>query len=245
MRFILYTILGIVPSLLWLGYFRKKDYISPEPWGRLIVIMVLGAVSVIAAGFIEAVAFGITGISDTDNVLGLLGTHTFFVGFIEEGVKFLVVYLFVFFSPEFNEPVDGLIYATASAIGFSHAENALYASSFGLGNFMLRALLATLGHIMFSSIWGYELGRYRYDRRGQGKVLILSIFVAALAHGIYNTLVSIDYLLIAGMAFVFIFLWRFISVYYKRAIKRSLILYQQKGRERREALASVHREPMK
>ena len=48
------------------------------------------------------------------------------IGPREEIAKFLAVRLFVYRNKEFNEPLDGIIYAAAAALGFASLENMLY-----------------------------------------------------------------------------------------------------------------------
>src|SRR5687767_10021110 len=47
-------------------------------------------------------------------------------GLIEESIKLLVVVSAVFWRADFDEPVDGLVYATAAALGFTFGEDWRY-----------------------------------------------------------------------------------------------------------------------
>ena len=44
-------------------------------------------------------------------------------GFTEELFKFLVVRTTIYKSPYFDEPIDGLVYSSAAALGFASLEN--------------------------------------------------------------------------------------------------------------------------
>lgn len=107
------------------------------------------------------------------------------VGFGEELVKLLAVYLAVYSAKHFDEPVDGMIYAIAAGIGFSVVENVLYISSFGLAIAPLRAVIASLAHASFSGIAGYYLGRAKFSLQPTAEAA-RGLFVAAFLHGAYD-----------------------------------------------------------
>ena len=61
-------------------------------------------------------------------LLGLpsaLVSYTLVVGLVEEGAKILAVGGFARRRKEFDEPVYGIVYASAAAIGFASVENKL------------------------------------------------------------------------------------------------------------------------
>src|SRR5213593_3523060 len=123
----------------------------------------------------------------------------------EEVMKYVVVSSRVRDDPAFNEPVDGMIYMSAAAIGFSAGENVVYIANtyFGLlgdttkpgvalaliNAFLvtapLRALLSTIGHITWSGITGWFLSRHHLEK-GSGRMLIGGILLAASFHTAYN-----------------------------------------------------------
>jgi hypothetical protein len=113
------------------------------------------------------------------------------VGLSEEGSKLAAVAWLAGRRPEFDEPVDGIVYACASALGFAAVENAKY---FALGRLSgaviaLRSLVTVPAHMFFSAIWGYALGQLLVSRRSR---VALFVAAAALAHGTYDALLSIE-----------------------------------------------------
>src|SRR5262249_48826984 len=103
--------------------------------------------------------------------------------------KFLVVRLWIYRRPEFDEPIDGIVYASAAALGFASLENALYVLDFrGHGVrwalLLSRAFLAVPGHVLFSSMWGYALGRAGFRPYPVAAMVV----AAALLHGSYDFL---------------------------------------------------------
>src|SRR5437867_5628603 len=123
----------------------------------------------------------------------------------EEVMKYVVVSSRVRGDPAFNEPVDGMIYMSTAAIGFSAGENAVYILNtyFGLvgdatrpgvalaliNAFLvtapLRAFLSTIGHITWSGITGWFLSRH-YLEQGSGRMLVGGILLAAGIHTAFN-----------------------------------------------------------
>ncbi|MCU1278374.1 MAG: hypothetical protein JWM53_1920, partial [bacterium] len=112
------------------------------------------------------------------------------IGPCEEISKFLAVRLFVYRNKEFNEPLDGIIYAAAAALGFASLENVLYVIDWHTGHVQwaalgIRSLLALPGHVIFATTWGYALGRQKFDPSYRVWPMVA---LAALLHGLYDFL---------------------------------------------------------
>jgi RsiW-degrading membrane proteinase PrsW (M82 family) len=112
------------------------------------------------------------------------------IGPCEEISKFLAVRLFVYRNREFNEPLDGIIYAAAAALGFASLENVLYVIDWHTlhlhwGMLGVRSLLALPGHVIFATTWGYALGRQKFDPTYRVWPMVLA---AAGLHGLYDFL---------------------------------------------------------
>jgi RsiW-degrading membrane proteinase PrsW (M82 family) len=182
---------SLVPGMFWLWYFNRYDVGDKEPLGKLGLCMAAGALAVIPALIWEA---PFRDLLQSSRSLGIqLGLSFLVVGLGEEFFKLAAVYLSVFRSRHFNEPMDGIIYAIAAGIGFSVVENVLYISAFGLVVAPLRGTVASLAHIAFSGLAGFFLGRARFSNTPWVQAA-LGLAAAALAHGLY------DFLLITHLA---------------------------------------------
>lgn len=168
-------LLAVAPSLFIFLYLYRKDRYEPEPLRLVIWIFFLGTVAVIPAAFIE-----------------LLFPSGIFVSavvapVVEEAIKFLVVFLTIYRNPEFDEPVDGIVYAMAAGLGFATLENILYVLEGGLMVGIVRAIASVPGHVVFSCIWGFALGTAKFrpeeDRTG---IILVGLAGAILMHGIFN-----------------------------------------------------------
>ena len=152
--------LALAPALFWLWVFIRRDR-NPEPAWLLVRTFLWGAAMVIPAGLLEA------------GIESALGTTVMFllVGLIEETAK-LIAASNVLKHHEFDEPIDGLVYATAATLGFATLENALYMLEGGAGLILLRGPISTLGHILFAGAWGYALGLRKFPKTKQRLAVI-------------------------------------------------------------------------
>lgn len=91
-----------------------------------------------------------------------------------------------FRSKHFDEPYDGVVYASASALGFAALENAIllrgHPEAGALG--IARALLSLPAHVFFACMWGYALGRARQTKQpGAGFPFLFTLALGG--HGLY------------------------------------------------------------
>lgn len=186
---ILAWILGFIPGVAWLWYVYRKDIYEPEPLGWLILLFVLGALSVFPVGAIEGWVSNQMGISGQYSIVEAAKVSWFIAGFIEELAKLAIVIAVVSYRKTLDEPMDGIVYASAVALGFASAENVLYINKFGNIVILFRAPLSTLGHLLFSSIWGYAIGNARFDRKHRMSLLGKGFLLSAFFHGLYDFLI--------------------------------------------------------
>ena len=150
------------------------------------------------------------------------GTTAMFVtvGLIEESAK-LIAASSMLKHREFDEPIDGLVYACAAALGFATLENALYMLQGGAGLILLRGPITTLGHILFSGAWGYALSLRRFSN--QRWVVRRALLLAAALHTAFNFLLlgagsaaGLEWLLLP-FAGLMVLMWRLMNAYYRGA----------------------------
>jgi len=134
------------------------------------------------------------------------------VGPLEEGTKALMAYLIVFRWKEFDEPIDGFVYAAAIALGFASLENFYNLPDLGWRSQLARTLALPITHTLFSAIWGFGAAHARFAvppglRRKGWQIGTLVLGMAA--HGLYDYLIFAFQatLITSGIALV---LWVFI-----------------------------------
>ena len=187
--------IALAPGIFWLWYFNSRDKYEPEPLSLVVRMFLLGIVAAAIAFFIE-------------NQVAAYLPGLIFVGLavpvIEELLKFSMVGLFMYRNTEFDEPMDGIVYATATALGFATLENIVYvldipsiSSLFITGT--LRAILSVPAHALFAIIWGYALGiaKFMPDTGRKGTVIAGGLLLGITVHCIFNFLLEQQY---AGLA---------------------------------------------
>ena len=191
---IIAIVLGLLPGFAWLLFYLREDP-NPEPKRLIALAYVNGA----AFAFL---ALGVQLISQSVLVrygIPILGTVAFILfAIIEEVLKFAAAYTAIHRRPEFDEPIDAMIYMVTAALGFATVENIgvvaaptgdtlLLANVFQLITF--RFVGATLLHALTSGIVGYHWahGIARFGRAGWH--LAGGILVASILHAIFNLII--------------------------------------------------------
>lgn len=188
MSVLLFLITAFIPGFLWLWYFYRKDEYEPEPIRMVAFIFFLGMLTVIPAGILEVyIQPYLTTFADEGTTLYHFLDTFFIVGPVEEFLKFYVVFKFAYQHHEFDEPLDGIIYGSAAALGFASLENLVYMLTHGWAVIILRGVLSTLGHVLFASFWGFALGLARFETPDRRAFIILMGLLAAIGtHALYD-----------------------------------------------------------
>lgn len=166
----LWGALGLLLSTgVWLWVLRRYDRLKPEPIKVLLWVGLLGGfLSIVPAIVCNSLAShflgmgGFIGNASRKISLPLALASAVFIGINEETWKFLATLRLVRKLPEFDEPIDGMIYAMTVALGFAAIENVEYMARFGPGVLVSRFLLSIPIHLACGAIWGYGLARARF-----------------------------------------------------------------------------------
>lgn len=218
--------LGFAPGIFWLWFFYKKDKYEPEPRQLIMKMFFWGMVSVIPAIFLEMPFRG------SVFLLTVIGAPL-----VEELVKFMVVRQGVYHHAEFNEPMDGVVYGVAAALGFASAENALYlldayfvpgdvltdADPFSalMTVFILRALLSVPGHALWGAIWGYALGCAKCRPNQKNGTVAGAVLLAMGFHALFNFLLTEAVFMAAGLLILVPVMWRVVNKQIAQALADS------------------------
>lgn len=183
--------LSLIPALIWLTWFYRRDRLNPEPKHLILEVFILGGLTAAAA----AIPL-LNTVFQVDNWLSqdwpwsyLLGSFLV-VGFTQEFLKYAVVRFSVFQSPAFNELTDGVIYATAAGLGFATVLNIQFVNASGgadLGLTAVWVVVNALGQASFAGVMGYFLGRERFMDRPLWW-MPLGVTLAAALNAIFFTL---------------------------------------------------------
>ena len=185
--------LAIVPAFIWMIFFYLQDSAEPEPKGYVIGVFVLGGLLAAAIGIpVVENLFRVSHWIYTNTVATILG-GILVVGFTQEFLKYAAVRYSIYHSDEYDEPTDGVIYATAAGLGYATMLNINFVISNGgvdLGTGIIRMAVVALAHAAFSGITGYFLGRAKFESE-QIWWMPLGITLAATFNGLFNWLQGI------------------------------------------------------
>ncbi|MHC4224262.1 MAG: PrsW family intramembrane metalloprotease [Planctomycetota bacterium] len=170
-------LLASAPALFWMWLYYRRDRWEKEPKLLVFKLFVFGGLAAVPVYFIEGALRG----PESELYDAFVR-----VALVEELAKLIVIWLFAYRRREFNEPMDGIVYSVAAALGFATVENVFYALALGDEVIIYRSFTSTLAHLGFSGLLGYHLGLAKF-RPGRRTMLVLrGLLVATLLHGVYD-----------------------------------------------------------
>lgn len=190
----LLVILGFAPSLIWLGFYIKKDF-HPEPKYLISKTFLMGIImaplAVIAQWIFRDIALSVAPSYNIQSSIPFF----LWAALIEEVVKFLVVKFVVLHDSEFDEPLDAMIYMVSAGLGFAAVENVLIlfqaipsGTDAAIQIWLLRFIGATLLHAVASATVGYFLALSWFYNRHNGKLIVGGIALATIFHLTFNVI---------------------------------------------------------
>jgi len=182
------ALVSLAPGFLWVWFFYRKDRAEPEPKALVAKAFLYGVLSVFPAAFLEA-PFRRVITAGAQDLAALLVVSVLVVGVVEEVSKFVAVKVAAYDSAQFNEVMDGVVYAVAAGLGFAATENLFYATTYGLAVGIVRAFITDLAHASFSGIVGYYLGRAKFDAPHATALVARGLGTAITLHGGYDFLI--------------------------------------------------------
>jgi len=110
----------------------------------------------------------------------------------EELAKLSIVLIFAYQKDEFNQFINGIVYAIVASMGLATLENLLYLLRGGLGMAIVRTFTAVPMHAIVAGIMGYYISKAKFSVSAKTtRILLLrGILYATLIHGLYDFLLS-------------------------------------------------------
>lgn len=190
---------ALLPAVLLIGYVRYRDRQHPEPIGRVMQAVIYGVFSALLAVPLSMALEGYA-LSSDYGVLAMLpfvrGVFHAFVGAAipEESVKLLFLYILLRQCDDFDEAIDGIVYAVCVGMGFAAIENVFYLFS-GDGDWrytaIMRSVLAVPGHYIYAVLMGFFYALVHFHPRRFGHLRSLVWIAPVLAHGIYDAILMV------------------------------------------------------
>lgn len=166
----------VVPVLLWL------DRVEPEPKAELVHSLLWGGTVAVLVGSL---------FNDTVGALageGIAATISAPLG--EEAMKALGI-LYAVRHRQLDGPMDGIVYAGWTAVGFAVVENVQYLSEAAQQGqlatvFVLRGLLSPFAHPLFTAWTGLAIGRAVARGRPVFPSMLWGYGLAVASHALWN-----------------------------------------------------------
>ncbi len=177
----------------WFMYIRRKGGDGSRSISLRLLAMAGGAIAVrlALAGFDSCSALGLR--IEWQELIGAQWsksvTCSLLIGAIEEGAKMLPV-LWILALGRFERPVEGLVLAACSGIGFATAESLVLLSDgqLTLWHGLARAATTPITHALFAAPWGLGLGALAL--RNKVWPLVIGIAASVCAHALYDGVLS-------------------------------------------------------
>jgi len=174
---------GFAPSLFWLWLVHRRDDHEREPILLVLAAMVLGSGSAMLVLWLRPWLETTWGLDRA--------VDAFLVTALAEEIAKTTFVLPILLMREVDEPLDGIVYGVAAALGFAGVENTLWAdASHQLEVVLHRACTSTLLHAGCTGSIGFaivccKLRAFVPSFRARALLLLLPVS-AVLLHGAYD-----------------------------------------------------------
>lgn len=209
MDFLRVLFTAVLPIIIIGVVIYRIDRYDKEPMGLLFKLMLFGALAAIPVIIVEILLEKIP----ISGIIGVVYRAFIAIALVEEFFKRLVVHLFAYKRPEFDEPLDGIVYCVFAALGFAALENILYVFSYSAVSpniALYRGILSVPAHTLFGVSMGYfmSLAKYATDPNVAQRYKTRSLWVPVFFHGVYDFILFMGspLLLLIFIPFV-IYLW--------------------------------------
>jgi len=184
--------LAVLPAFILIYYTYQQDKLQREPVKNIIKAFFYGWLSVFASLCISVPLKNMGWFPEQlESFSGALRTAFLGAAIPEETAKLLLLWLFLRKCRDFDERMDGIVYAVAVGMGFAAFENIEYLLASGsawITTGLSRSITAIPGHFGFAVIMGYYYSLNHFDRyRAPGAHIKMWLY-PVLAHGLYDTI---------------------------------------------------------
>ncbi len=208
-------VLAILPVPFYLLLALWIDRFEKEPLWMLIAAFVWGATGAIFIAFIINTLFE-SAAHEALAELASVATATLSAPLVEEFSKGLALVIFYFWKrDEFDNVLDGIIYAAMVGLGFAMVENILYYGqsiakdglSGSLFIFILRGVVSPFAHPFFTSMTGIGLGLAQQSAKGSPLKFfapVAGLILAMTLHFLWNLSASLGALFFVAYILVMV-----------------------------------------
>ena len=181
--------IALAPTIIILLTIYIKDKYEKEPIKLALTGTLFGFISAIPITFTEKYLLNFI---MPDSIYYAFYVSFIIAAFVEETYKYIILKFLIWKNSNYNEPVDGILYAIYISLGFATIENILYVFNPVLGGLktaILRAIFSIPAHAIFGVYMGYYLSKEKFFKH---KINFLSLLIPIIVHGFYDLLLFYD-----------------------------------------------------
>ena len=180
-------VITIIPGLTLLVLFFLRDKIK-EPFSMVISTFAMAFIITMPLDLMILIVDPII-LSLFDNQFYYSFTDFFRAGYLEEFLKFSVLYFYVAKNYHFDELIDGVVYGAAIGLGYAVAENLGYIyfnRDYEYSELALIRLKPMIVHTLFGIIMGILFAKSAFQLIKNNAGIYLSLFIPIFIHGLHN-----------------------------------------------------------
>ncbi len=194
-----FFVLGLLPSILWLVFYYKKDP-RPEPKRMVLIFFLYGIIIALPVALLENAITSSLEPLETYSLYKIFLYYFFVVALIEELFKYWVFRFGIIKNPEFDEPTDALVYIIAVALGFAAVENILIVFPATVQLFLKDAIIiiayrsvsATILHALASANIGFFFALSLFRTHKRKLYLSFGCVLSIFLHTLYNFATALE-----------------------------------------------------
>lgn len=221
-------IVAIIPSIILCYYVYDNDIVEKEPMKMLFMLFFLGVLITVPASFMERAIISSTNLTES-GYLNCFILSFLVVALIEEGYKFLILYLGTWKNKNFNHKYDAIVYAVFISLGFATLENILYIIKNGAEIALLRGVLSVPAHAFYAVSSGYYLGLAKKCslnnlKRKSIMYKAWALLMPVLLHGTFDFLLLTNNDVLFGIFYCFVALLYVVSYLYIKKVSKTKMM---------------------
>jgi RsiW-degrading membrane proteinase PrsW (M82 family) len=214
---------ALIICLMWFIYLWRIDVLEQDSVRTMLICLGLGGLSALFTFPLnDAIAIvhpmTLNGTRVNDFLYSLIN-----IGLVEELAKLVPVLLIAWLTQQLDEPIDFMVYAGLSGLGFATLENSLYFTGHGLGIVVNRFLVSTVLHMAMTGIACYALAYARHLRRPRpgrtGPFILAGLAVAVVVHALFDYFI---FMRLEGLSYLSILIALLLADTYGILIRASL-----------------------
>jgi RsiW-degrading membrane proteinase PrsW (M82 family) len=173
--------------IVWFSYLLLIHKYLIKRWKLALLVLFLGMSFAFVTSLITDFNTYVLGFKLKDDFFADFFYCVIGIGAIEEFVKILPLLLVMAFSKALKEPIDFVVFASISALGFAFIENLIYFDEGGLNTIQGRSLSSTVTHMFDSSLvaYGIAIGKFA-KKKNWGWYFLIFYVLASICHGFYD-----------------------------------------------------------